>query len=905
MTSTPRPHRLHERAALLKHLVGVLERAAGGNGGAAFLRGPAGVGKTTVLEQVAVLAASLGVEVARAAGAAPEVVLPFGVVAELLGPRVGSPGRGSPAESRAATWVAALDVVVERSAGRPLVLLVDDLHWADADSIELLGFLARRLARRPVALVCAMRSWPRTAEREVDRLVRGGVAERLPIGPLSWSAARDLLDELAAGSPDLGLVDEVWRLARGNPFLIERLAALVRRGDRLPSSGVPGSPDHDVVLHALGDLPRSAGEYARAAAVLGEEFRLALVGELTELDEGGAAGALAVLVADGVVRETRPGWAAFVHPMLAHAVLAATDPARRVRLHARAYSRAARAGDLEHAARHAIAADLVGDDEAVGVVVAAARQSLGAGAVLHAIKLLDAAADLCLGAVPPEIVVARGEALLARGRAEDAVAVLAGAPAAPGPGGREALGRVHVEALRLLARAHAFAGDLTAAGDAARRALDLARDRAPALVCAVVAEQVHAVLQSEGPGPAAEVLDVLDPGGEDHGLVPTRCFVRVCAGPDDGSVTEILGLAQGWTADSGAPFDPAVLRLAMCRLAERSAEEERLHREAAAEARAQGRVIAQVALDLSMVDGMVRTGRLGAARDLLVGLAPVEDVVPLMRGAVDLGRAVVACESGDLDAARDRLAAAATDVTWLSRLWRTHLGARIALELGEVGRASAAYEEVADLADRLGVRHPAVVPWVPFAVRTHVAHGATERAAALLPRLGSSPSRSAWGRQQRLAAEALLASAAGDADAARAGYRAALEIRTDLSLDRARILVEHGTQERRANRLRTARDPLAEALAIAEAAGAVRLAERARIELRIAGGRRRREVHSPVGLTAQEQRVAHLASRGLTNAEIARDLSVSVKTVETHLGRVFHKLHLRSRRDLHGLRSSS
>src|SRR4051794_41458830 len=95
------PHRLHERAALLDHLAGVVARAADGSGAAAFVCGPAGVGKTTVLDQVAVLAAGLGVEVARAVGAAPEVVLPFGGAAELLGRRLGTPGRGSPAEVRA------------------------------------------------------------------------------------------------------------------------------------------------------------------------------------------------------------------------------------------------------------------------------------------------------------------------------------------------------------------------------------------------------------------------------------------------------------------------------------------------------------------------------------------------------------------------------------------------------------------------------------------------------------------------------------------------------------------------------------------------------------------------------------------------------------------------------------
>ncbi|MGH9071414.1 MAG: response regulator transcription factor, partial [Acidimicrobiales bacterium] len=98
------------------------------------------------------------------------------------------------------------------------------------------------------------------------------------------------------------------------------------------------------------------------------------------------------------------------------------------------------------------------------------------------------------------------------------------------------------------------------------------------------------------------------------------------------------------------------------------------------------------------------------------------------------------------------------------------------------------------------------------------------------------------------------------------------------------------------------REVLAEALGVAEAAGASSLAWRARDELSVAGGRRRR-VRDPDALSAQEARVAAMAATGATNAEIAQSLYLSTRTVETHLTHVYAKLGVASRADLRRRRS--
>ena len=132
--------------------------------------------------------------------------------------------------------------------------------------------------------------------------------------------------------------------------------------------------------------------------------------------------------------------------------------------------------------------------------------------------------------------------------------------------------------------------------------------------------------------------------------------------------------------------------------------------------------------------------------------------------------------------------------------------------------------------------------------------------------------------------------------------------RSEAALERARTQVELGAALRRAGQRAAARDPLTEGMDLAHRCGAPRLVERAREELRATGARPRRVAHTGVdALTASELRVARLAANGRTNPEIAQELYVSVKTVETHLSRAYAKLGLAgqgARSGLSGLLSS-
>jgi DNA-binding NarL/FixJ family response regulator len=124
---------------------------------------------------------------------------------------------------------------------------------------------------------------------------------------------------------------------------------------------------------------------------------------------------------------------------------------------------------------------------------------------------------------------------------------------------------------------------------------------------------------------------------------------------------------------------------------------------------------------------------------------------------------------------------------------------------------------------------------------------------------------------------------------------------TRARLQHAEALLEYGAALRRANFRKDAREPLREALELAHRCGAVALEERARTELAATGARPRKAVFTGVeSLTPSELRVARMAAEGMTNREIAQALTVTAKTVETHMRHVFQKLDVERRTELAG-----
>jgi DNA-binding CsgD family transcriptional regulator len=204
----------------------------------------------------------------------------------------------------------------------------------------------------------------------------------------------------------------------------------------------------------------------------------------------------------------------------------------------------------------------------------------------------------------------------------------------------------------------------------------------------------------------------------------------------------------------------------------------------------------------------------------------------------------------------------------------------------------------ADLA-RAMVTCPGFLPWRSEAALAHLALGDHESAERLsAEELDLARAFGAW---RALGVASRAAGLVAGGERGEHLLREAIEAfdRVDARLEKARALTDLGAMLRRRNRRTEAKELLREALDAAHRVGAARLAEQAETELRATGARPRRVVLTGLeSLTSSERRIAELASKGLTNREIAQTLFITMRTVEGHLTSIFRKLQLDSRNEL-------
>jgi DNA-binding CsgD family transcriptional regulator len=235
-------------------------------------------------------------------------------------------------------------------------------------------------------------------------------------------------------------------------------------------------------------------------------------------------------------------------------------------------------------------------------------------------------------------------------------------------------------------------------------------------------------------------------------------------------------------------------------------------------------------------------------------------------------------------------------------LWLWHVRGARHLGQGDIEEACQLYARVEELSTAIGIGEPCIVPWARDALASYALCGRVkdaQRVIRWLERAASSlPCR--WPLIAAATGRAALLTGMGRVDEAEGQYEAALALHDGLPMpiERARTLLDYGSFLRHHGRPSRARPVLAEAVERAEALGAGWLAAGAGGELGAAGGRRRRPVAGRRALTPSEERVARLATGGASNETIAKQLSISVRTVETHLQHAYAKLGIRSRRQL-------
>lgn len=943
MTADPSDIGLLEREREIEDIARLTERAHAGSGGLALVEGPAGIGKTRILEAARGHAQKREMTVLSGRASELDRDFPFGVVRQLFEPLLAT----SDAERRAALLqgaarsaapivggsdspedapAAELDVALARFHGLywltanlaeqgPSALFVDDLHWADLSSLRFLQFLLPRLEGLPVMVVLASRTAESTHGELLDAIAADSLALVLRPAPLSEAGVRELVASVLGPDPDDRFCEACRAATGGNPFLLRELLRELAADEVTPGSAAAGLVQQlapptvaRAVLVRLARLGPEATAVARAVAVLGDGSPLRRVAALTELpDDAVAELAVALARADILSGERPPG---FAHPILRSAVYGDVDLATRSRLHRGAAEllRAEAAG-VDAVAVQLLATEPAGDPAVVETLREAAERAVGRGASATAVACLKRALEepptadergkLVLELASAEVQAGhsnaatehfaegfritgeprdraahaqhQGVALLALGRRDEAYGLLE----------REVEAAAAVDpdlALLLDADLIAIAIFERPRVPWARRRLERYRGR---LLGRTPGERMLMATGAHldavyGGGSAAELGDVatqaLSSGQllQDTGGTSAAFFQAI----------DVVMLADR-TSVARSELDRALDEARRRGSAPLFAFASGWHcwleaREGAlAEAEADGRSCAELALPQGWFVAVPLM--LGNLLDVLVDRDELDDAARVLEESGMAERPL------DADRAFDRAVAA--------RL-------RLRIARGELAAARADLAALAALLSDVHMNtYPAYLPSPLLAPEL----------AAEDPEAASEQSERALRQARtwdtpRAVGTALHARALADDGGRRLELLEAACTTLESSpgrLEQARALNDFGAALRRANKRRDAREPLRQALDLADTCGARRLGERVRQELRAAGGRpRRSRIWGAAALTASEGRVAAMASEGMSNPEIAQALFVTKKTVEAHLSNAYRKLGIQSRGDL-------
>jgi DNA-binding CsgD family transcriptional regulator len=924
----PLLERGHERAAL----DAVVAAAASGDGRTALLVGPAGIGKTALLGDACSRAADRGMVVLTGRGGELERDFGFGVARQLLEPTVN--GSTSARRKRllggaarlAAQVVVGSDVdagetdgapdavlhglhwlVVNLAEEAPVLLAVDDAHWADPASLRFLIYLARRLDGVRVSVALTVRTDEADADHQLLRTleveVHPAVIRPQPLTAQGVSAL--VVHRLGPAADELCAA--CHRVSAGNPFiltaLLDELSLEVDDGSTLDPATIGRLvPDRvtAAVLLRVGRLGPAAVALAEAVAVLGEHAELVHAAAVAEIPPATAIRAADALTGAGVLSPGRP--LRFQHPIVRSAIYDDIAPGARSALHARAASILGAGGDSpEVVALHLLATEPVGDPAAIAGLRQGAAAAVGRGAPEAASRFLRRALREPLsGPARSDLAVQLGVAAWRAGEPDALEIMQEGFDLAVDPAGR---GR----AAAAMAPALMFVSDMSTAVEVLEAALadqDDGRRRAglEGLLLAAAISDLGVYQRLEDRLRAAEQLAAA------HELAPPALLsclaTRVAL--KGGTATEVVRMAERALADGtllgGAmavsPFPyPAAFWLA---LTDRPQAAKAAMTEALATTQDRGSRSATAFPLVYRALASLRLGELAdaeadarAAIEAGTGIprgsaVAVLVAVLLARGALDEARALVVAEGGE-DPDPDSFALL---------LLRESL-AVLALAEGDPAAALGHLRVCERWEQEAGTATVVPVPWRSLAARAHLALG--DRVTA--QRLAEAEVDLA----RRFGAARQLGVALGAAGLVQGGDRGldllaeAAEVLGDSQdqLERARVLVDHGSALRRAGKRALARDRLAAGMDLAHRCGASVLVDWARDELRASGMRPRRLALTGRGaLTPSELRVAELAASGKTNPEIAQALFVTLRTVEMHLSSTYRKLGISSRAGL-------
>jgi DNA-binding CsgD family transcriptional regulator len=807
---------------------------------------------------------------------------------------------GSPGDR--VVGVAVLGVLRALARSGPLVLAVDDIQWLDASSRKVLSFALRRLSDEPVRLIASLRTERSADTAEAATLGLSG--ERIVVGPVSMGILQRIVQARLRQTLARPTLTKLHQATGGNPMMCLEMARALQRRGREPGAGEPLPVPADLrvlVTERLRGLSEEARELLLLTAALALPTMSAVVAAVGDAKESKRC--LAEAVGAGIL-ELDGERVRFTHPLLASIPYADLTPDTRRQLHQRL---AATVTDPEERARHGA----LGTLEPVAAVAAAldvaARRARARGSIDAAAEL----AELAVARTPvsdPESLLQRtvdaARYLFLLGDVRRARTILAAGLAAAPPG------PARVRGLLLQATIASWEqGDATVADWCELAMAEAGEDRLLLALC-------HATLAETSPSGAA--LDLF------HAQSAVDLLEAMDAPPSDLLASSLSNLACNG-----------------CRLG-RGLAVTTLERAAALQADADPVPVGERAgMGLGMYLKVI--DRFEESRSWLQSMwtAAIDEgddsALPITLGHL----ATLECWAGDYDLALEYAVAGREHASRMGVrapmpqsahvLALAHLGrldearslaegdvaadqsvgftAAIALHLRSLGFAellagnpAAAAEHclraLAISSEEIGIAEPAILRLHGDAVAALVALGRIDDAWRLTRDLDSvtQTNHLPWSTAIAGRCHGLLKAAEGDVPAAlEILYQSVIDHQLlPMPFEQARTRLLLGGVLRRSGKRNEARAELEAARDVFDRLGTPIQAEQARVELASLGGRPGRTGT----LTPVEQRIATLVAAGQTNREVAATLFLSVRTVESHLGRIYRKLGLRSRTEL-------
>jgi DNA-binding CsgD family transcriptional regulator len=915
------------------------EELMGRESGALLIEGGAGVGKTALLDAACGIGAGLGRQVLRARGSELEADFAYGVVRQLFERRL----IGTEASERDALLAGPASAVralllgefVEASASdtsfamlhglywltanladrRPLVIAIDDAHWADEPSLRWLAHLAPRLDGLAVALLVALRPGDATSAGASLATLRAEAATPVHPALLSEGAVEAIVRAALGRGVSDELCAAVSEASGGNPLYVTELLRAIVLEQRPPAELDPSvvlAGGHEGVarrvLARVRGLDPRALRLAQAVAVLGDGCQLRHAAAIAAVDMPEAISLATGLVRIDVLAEDDTP--RFIHPIVRDAVSASLDVDQRDAAH-RSAARLLHAdgappgqvaahlvsvrpaGDgwvlarlreaahvaMQCGAPHAAAA-LLGRAlseppplaQRVDVLREAARAEAAGGSETACVQLEDALTRTDDPRERAEIALEVAEAYAALFRWVDAVDVIERALTELDDADETLAGRLEGELVvcslhdaRRASRAAGVLGRLSSRSRAGSTAEALAVAQGMAMVLAGLPAR-------EAAAPLEEALSRAGADAENWDTRAALLWSLVTAERYDSAHTALAPMvAEVHRSGSARGFVAVYSTLGLLRF--------RLG--ALPEADAAARVALRVLQEGDFAPGLafaatvladvaVEAGELDEAQALI-------QLLPQAEWPAGVGTVLIPAARGRLRLAQGRPAEALADFQLCAAMFSPDVWGMEMRDVGYVHARAGAAQALLRLGRRDAARE------VAHSELADVAVFGAPRALGVASRVAGLAEAGERGL------ELLYASV----DALR---------ESPALLELAHSLTELGAALRRAGRRSAAREPLAEALELAVRCGARRLAARAREELTATGARPRRAWRTGLeALTPSELRVVRLAAEGRTNREIAHELFVTLKTVEGHLSRAYTKLGIEGRAELPGM----